>query len=114
MVGVALGAIAGLGEELLFRGVLQQSLQSYLPAPLSLVLTSALFALGHAITPTYALLSFLASCYFGVLFGKFGLAVPILAHGLYDAAAVVATHWVVAGKTRDERDELRGSFTQKE
>ena len=114
LVGLSLGAIAGLGEELLFRGVLQQSLDAYLPGPLPLLLTSALFALGHAITPTYALISFLASCYFGYLFSHFGLAVPVIAHGVYDAVAVVATHWIVAGKTREERDVLRGAFEQGE
>ncbi|GMI18181.1 hypothetical protein TrLO_g956 [Triparma laevis f. longispina] len=111
LFGCLLGAVAGLGEELLFRGCIQTSLSTYLPAPLSLSLTSLLFALGHAITPLYALISFIASLYFGWVFNSTGdLMIPIIAHGLYDAVAVVATHYIVTTKTREERDELRSSF----
>ncbi|GMH87871.1 hypothetical protein TrVE_jg6829 [Triparma verrucosa] len=111
--GCLLGAVAGLGEELLFRGCIQSSLSLYVPPSVSLALTSALFGLGHAITPLYAAISFIASLYFGWIFNSTGdLMIPIIAHGLYDAVAVVATHYIVTGKTREERDVLRSSFLQ--
>ncbi|GMI45487.1 hypothetical protein TrCOL_g3003 [Triparma columacea] len=104
----ALGSVAGLGEELLFRGCIQQGLGMYLPQLPSLLLTSFLFALGHAVTPLYALISFIASMYFGWVYLSTGdLLIPIISHSLYDMVAVIATHWLVTGKTREERDALR-------
>ncbi|GMH63947.1 hypothetical protein TrRE_jg1301, partial [Triparma retinervis] len=104
----ALGTVAGLGEELLFRGCIQQGLGMYLPQLPSLLITSFLFALGHAVTPLYALISFVASMYFGWVYLATGdLLIPIISHSLYDMIAVIATHWLVTGKTREERDALR-------
>ncbi|GMI20111.1 hypothetical protein TeGR_g6686 [Tetraparma gracilis] len=105
LLSLSLGLVAGLGEELLFRHVLQQAIP--LPAPLPLLLASLLFAAGHAITPTYALLSFLASLFFGSVYASSGLAVAATAHGAYDAVAVCATHWVVTRKSEGEKERIR-------
>jgi membrane protease YdiL (CAAX protease family) len=73
-------AVAGLGEELLFRGVLH---------PLTgLFWSNVLFGLAHCVTPTYALLAGLLGGYLGWLLAVSGnLLAPIIAHGLYDFLA---------------------------
>jgi len=94
--------------QLLFRGCIQQGLGMAVPEIVSVVLTSVIFALGHAVTPLYALISFIASMYFGWVYLYTGdLLIPIISHSLYDMIAVVATHWFVTGKSRKERDALR-------
>lgn len=89
-------ALAGLGEELLFRGLLQkggQELISFfgldgdaLPWTAGVILAvSLLFGLAHAATKTYFILAFLVSIYFGILYSLSGnLFVPVLVHALYD------------------------------
>ncbi len=81
--------LAGIGEECLFRGVLQSELTGLIGMPLALVLTSTIFGLAHLITPTYAVLAGLIGCYLGVLLILTdNLLVPVMAHALYDYAAL--------------------------
>ena len=81
--------LAGLGEETLFRGVIQPALAAHLPLAAAVATTGALFGLAHWITPTYALLAGLVGAYLGVLFVvSDNLLVPILAHALYDVVAL--------------------------
>ncbi len=88
---VALSFAAGLGEELLFRGLLQPLAASYLPLSLAVVTTSVLFALLHALNRVYVLFAFLMSVYLGAIFAATGsIVVPIVTHAIYDA--VVLTH----------------------
>lgn len=89
-VGLALVALfAGLGEETLFRGVIQPGLAAHLPAWAALAATATLFGLAHWITPTYALLAGLVGAYLGGLLLVGGnLLVPIVAHALYDLVAL--------------------------
>jgi membrane protease YdiL (CAAX protease family) len=72
--------VAGAGEELLFRGLLQ---------PLTgIIWSNILFGLAHAITPLYALLAGLIGLCMGWLLDSSGsLVAPIVAHGLYDFLA---------------------------
>jgi membrane protease YdiL (CAAX protease family) len=78
-------ALAGIGEELLFRGLLQLGLSTFLYVWLAVLLTSFVFGLAHAVTPTYCFLAFVISLYFGFLFVYTGnLFVPIAIHALYD------------------------------
>ena len=80
---------------MLFRGVLQYSLEAKVGTAGSLVVASIIFGALHAVTPLYALLAGIASLYFGYLYLSFGnLAVPIYAHALYDVAALYYAHWV--------------------
>jgi len=90
--------LAGLGEELLFRGVFQSGLTSWLGLPVALVATSTLFGLAHLITPTYAILAGLIGFYFGML-AVFtdSLIAPVVAHTLYDWAALT---YLVSSKRR--------------
>ncbi|MGQ9589786.1 MAG: lysostaphin resistance A-like protein [Planctomycetota bacterium] len=72
---------AGVGEEILFRGVVQQILGLYA--------ASAVFGLLHFLTPTYFVLVTAMGLYFGWLQDSTGnLAVPIVVHWLYDAFAI--------------------------
>jgi membrane protease YdiL (CAAX protease family) len=84
-------ALAGLGEELLFRGVAQAALERASGSPwLAVVLAGALFGLAHPITPTYAVLAGLIGIYLGWLFLASGnLLVPIVTHAAYDFVALV-------------------------
>ena len=82
--------LAGLGEEFVFRGVLQVGLEKVMPLWGAIALASLLFGLAHAITPAYAVLAGLVSVYFGVLFAWTGsLYVVALAHAAYDLIALV-------------------------
>jgi membrane protease YdiL (CAAX protease family) len=82
---LGISVLAGLGEELLFRGVLQEMFSRHLPVELALLAASVLFGLVHAITPTYAVLATLSGLYLGWLFHSTeNLLVPVLAHALYD------------------------------
>lgn len=80
-------ALAGIGEELLFRGALQMWLErlgGYLP---SLWVSNLVFALCHAITITYAVLAFVMGMFLGYLLdasGERSLLTPMITHGLYD------------------------------
>ncbi|HTI50610.1 MAG TPA: type II CAAX endopeptidase family protein [Planctomycetaceae bacterium] len=75
-----LAAVAGVGEELLFRGVLQPRL--------GLAGSNILFGVAHSVSPVYALLAGGIGVYLGWLFKATGnLLAPIVTHGLYDFLA---------------------------
>jgi membrane protease YdiL (CAAX protease family) len=83
-------ALAGLGEELLFRGVLQTAFSNELGMPAGVALASLIFGLLHALTPTYAMLATLLGIYLGVIWLLCdSLLVVSVAHGLYDFIALV-------------------------
>lgn len=82
--------LAGVGEELLFRGVLQSWLSGWAGPIAALLLSSAAFGLAHWISKTYAILAMLIGAYLGWLFWHFdNLLVPMVAHGLYDFVALM-------------------------
>jgi len=81
--------LAGLGEEWLFRGILQAGLSWWMNPWLAVALASVLFGLAHAITPTYAVLAGLIGVYFGAIFLITGdLYVVVFAHAVYDLIAL--------------------------
>jgi membrane protease YdiL (CAAX protease family) len=85
-----LSLLAGFGEELLFRGVLQEAMSGWCGPWLALAAVSLVFGLVHAITPTYAVLATLMGVFLGGLWLASGnLLVPIVAHAVYDFAALV-------------------------
>jgi membrane protease YdiL (CAAX protease family) len=87
-------AVAGIGEELLFRGVLQP-----LTGPFW---SNVLFGLAHFITPTYAVLAAFLGAYLGELLRlSENLLAPIITHGLYDFLAFL----VVARECRKTADQ---------
>lgn len=84
-----LAACAGVGEEALFRGVIQAALLDRLPAWVALALTALLFGAAHALSAAYAVLATLMGLYFGGLqLAGDNLLVPILTHALYDLVAL--------------------------
>ena len=85
--------IAGFSEELLFRGALQPWLENVTGIPTGLVISNAIFALVHAVTPLYALLAMLMGLYLGISLdygGERNLITPIVIHGFYDFVAFIA------------------------
>jgi uncharacterized protein len=83
-------ALAGTGEELLFRGVLQQVLADWTGVVAAIAPTSVVFGLAHLITPLYGVLAGLVSVYLGWLFVQYeNLAVPMVTHAMYDFVALV-------------------------
>jgi uncharacterized protein len=88
-----LAAIAGISEEVLFRGVLQPWMESAWGMRAGLIGSNLLFGLVHAITPLYALLAALVGIYLALSMdfsGERNLLTPILIHGLYDFLAFLA------------------------
>lgn len=90
----AISLLAGLGEELLFRGFLQQIVGDWFGGPagvwVGLAVASLAFGLLHAVTPTYAVLATLIGLYLGWLWIATGnLLSPITAHAVYDFIAVL-------------------------
>jgi hypothetical protein len=87
---VLLALLAGLGEELLFRGVIQVWLAERTSLWLALATASLLFGAGHLLSAWYALLASLIGAYLGILFLVSGnLLAPIIAHAAYDVVALV-------------------------
>ena len=82
--------LAGVGEETLFQGVIQTGLSELIHPWPALAATSVLFGLGHWITPSYGVLAGIVGGYLGLLTMASGNLLPaILAHALYDFAALV-------------------------
>jgi len=85
-----LSLFAGIGEELLFRGVLQGALSMQFGTLFGLIIASLLFGLGHWITRSYALIASLIGLYLGYLWLlTSNLLVPIVTHALYDFVALL-------------------------
>ncbi len=87
-----LAAIAGISEEILFRGALQPWLEQSLGLNEGLIVSSLIFGLIHAITPLYAILATLISLYLGLAldYGESrNLLTPIIIHALYDFFAFI-------------------------
>jgi hypothetical protein len=88
-----LALLAGVTEEILFRGLLQPLLESHWGYAAGLVGSNMLFALAHCITPVYALLAGLTGLYLGFSLdfgGERNLLTPIAIHALYDFLAFLA------------------------
>jgi len=85
----AISLLAGVGEELLFRGIVQAGIAEAAGAAIGLATATVLFALVHLVTPTYALLAGLVGLYLGWLFVASGnLLLPITVHSVYDFVAL--------------------------
>jgi membrane protease YdiL (CAAX protease family) len=88
-----LGFLAGVSEEILFRGLLQPWLERDWGWLGGLVFSNMIFALVHWVTPLYALLAGLTGAYLGLALdfsGERNLLIPVLIHALYDFLAFLA------------------------
>jgi uncharacterized protein len=86
--------LAGLGEEMLFRGIVQAWVADKVGAPyglgLGLGIAAVIFGLFHSITPTYAILAGCIGLYLGAIWlATDNLLVPITCHALYDFLALL-------------------------
>jgi membrane protease YdiL (CAAX protease family) len=80
--------MAGLAEELLFRGVIQ--------AKWGIIAASILFGVLHAVTPAYVILATVIGFYIGLLYHCFqGLLIPIQLHCIYDFGALIYLRYFV-------------------
>lgn len=81
--------MAGLGEELLFRGILQQGLQGWLGPWSGLLLASLAFGIAHGVNRLYLFFGCLMGLYLGLLYWFTGsLLAVVLAHAFYDFLAL--------------------------
>jgi membrane protease YdiL (CAAX protease family) len=80
---------AGVAEEMLFRGVVQASLTSWLGFPWGLFLASLLFGLMHPISLAYVFIAAVLGLYLGVVWFVDGnLLTVMVTHAVYDFAAL--------------------------
>jgi len=85
-----IACLAGVGEELLFRGVVQEAITHRYGPIVGLAAASTLFGLLHPLSTTYAVLAGLVGLYLGLLCLATGsLVAPIVAHAAYDFLALV-------------------------
>jgi hypothetical protein len=89
-----IAALAGIGEETLFRGVIQAAVAQHIGGPpgvwLGLLVAAVLFGLLHPVTPTYAVMAGVIGLYLGWLWLVWGnLLLPIITHGVYDFVALL-------------------------
>lgn len=85
---VAVSVLAGVGEELLIRAVLQVFLVDNVGAFWGVFGASLIFGLLHFMTKTYVLLTFALGLLFGVAFHYFNsIVVVMIGHTVYDIIA---------------------------
>lgn len=81
--------LAGLGEELLFRGVILTGLTRWIGLYAALAVSSLIFGAVHAITKMYIVYATLMGLYLGLLWLASGnLAIAIVTHAAYDFGAL--------------------------
>lgn len=86
---VLVSLMAGIGEEVLFRGVIQAGLADRLPAWLAVGIAAVLFGVAHWLTVSYAVFATLIGVYLGILFFVTdNLLAPAVTHALYDLVAL--------------------------
>lgn len=88
-----LSIAAGVGEELLFRGLIQDGLASSIGGQnglvVGLIVASLIFGACHSLTQSYFLLATGIGVYLGLLFWLTdNLLAPIVTHALYDFVAI--------------------------
>ncbi|MDG1897776.1 MAG: type II CAAX endopeptidase family protein [Fuerstiella sp.] len=90
-----LALLAGICEEVLFRGLLYQWIRAWNPT-LAIMVCNLLFALAHSITPLYAMLAGFIGLYLTALMtvdSTPNLLIPITAHAAYDFVAFLVILW---------------------
>lgn len=81
---------AGVGEEMLFRGVIQAALARRLGPGAGLAASAVLFGLLHPVSAAYAVVAGLLGAYLGLVWIATGnLLAPMVAHAAYDFVALV-------------------------
>ncbi len=92
---IVISLLAGIGEEFLFRGVVQ--------VKFGIVIASIIFGLLHFVSPAYAIVTTVMGFYLGVVFQQSGgLLAPVIIHFLYDLAALVYLRYYVKTEGGEE------------
>jgi uncharacterized protein len=104
---IAVAFAAGIGEELLFRGVIQSLVARWTTPLLGITVASLIFGMFHAMSPLYFFIATAVGAYFGwiVLIGQ-DLVPAIVAHVLYDCVALVYLSWALVARKVVERTSL--------
>lgn len=87
-----LAAVAGISEEILFRGVIQPWLENSWGVMAGILVSSVIFGLMHAVTAMYFVMATVVSIYLGFYLdydGTRNLLTPIIIHSLYDFFAFI-------------------------
>jgi len=83
-------ALAGVGEELLFRGTVQTILGWWTTPVVGLAIASLLFGAMHALSKVYFILAMVIGLFFGWMTWYYNdLVGPMVAHGVYDFVALM-------------------------
>ena len=101
---ILLALLAGFGEELVFRGVLQPWIGGNDFFWIGLIASNVIFGLLHLITPLYAVLAMVIGIYLGLigrLSSEENVLIPIITHALYDYLAFL----IVVRQFRKEQRE---------
>jgi len=86
---LVLSALAGIGEELVFRGFVQSWLTNIVGVYTAIALSSLIFALLHAMTRYYFFFTLVASLVFGILFHlSQSMLLLVTVHAVYDVVAL--------------------------
>ena len=81
--------LAGVGEELFFRGWLQGALTNRLGIWVGILITSLFFGLAHYLSTTYFIYAFITGIYLGVIYQVSGnLYIVMGIHAVYDFIAL--------------------------
>lgn len=97
LVVLALGLAPALGEELLFRGLLQQAARHWLPAGTAILISSLAFGILH-LDLAQSSAAFLMGLYLGIVVERSGsLSLAMLAHGLNNTLGVLLPPTALGG-----------------
>jgi hypothetical protein len=88
----AMAAVAGVAEELMFRGLLQSWMAGFTPLIVAIIAPNIIFGLLHMRTLLFGLIAGCVGVYFGALYAlSDNMLVPIITHGVYDLIALEYT-----------------------
>ncbi|MDO3384401.1 CPBP family intramembrane metalloprotease [Gilvimarinus sp. SDUM040013] len=98
-----IATLAGIGEELLFRVLLQSWLDTWLPASFAIIISALIFAAMHWLSVTYLTVTLVMGLVFGVVYHITQSLVLVASwHGIYDFIALVVVsrrpHWLLPTK----------------
>lgn len=104
-----LAALAGVGEELLFRVWLQSLFDTWLPASVAIALSALIFAALHGLSVTYFAVTMVMGLALGAVYHTTQSVVLVATwHGVYDFIALIVLarrpHWLlpsVASRSAD-------------
>ena len=87
---IVIALLAGLGEELFFRGWLQSTLGNRIGIWAGILIASTIFGFAHYLSPAYAIYAGVTGLYLGVIYQVSGnLFIVVTIHALYDFIALV-------------------------